>query len=151
MATDVSIGCRRDGDHIDSLDVSREVVDVKSGHTELDDDFSKIVWMSRPVEEPLVADSRFVTLSSLEQVLLHIAHTLHNDPDRPQYHACNISSCSEVWLRILCDIWGVQDGDWQRDSPDPEHLENPESEEREELIALVIEAVVFAGFDDSEE
>jgi len=54
-------------------------------------------------------------------------------------------------LRILRNIWRVQDRNWERDDPDPDHLEDPEAEEFEEVIAFIVEAIIFAGFEDAEE
>lgn len=54
-------------------------------------------------------------------------------------------------MRILRNRRRIKDGDGQRDDPDPQHLENPEAEEREELVALVIEAAVRAGLENAEE
>lgn len=42
-------------------------------------------------------------------------------------------------------------GNGQADSPDPDHLEDPEAEERKELVALVVESVILARLDDAEE
>ena len=35
--------------------------------------------------------------------------------------------------------------------PDPKHLKDPKAKERKELVSLVIEAVVLASLDDTEE
>lgn len=107
--------------------------------------------MPRPIEKSLVADRRLIALSCLEQVLLHIADTLHYDPNRPEYHARDISPCSKIWLRVLRHIRRVQHRHRQRDSPHPKHLEDPETKKGEELVTLVVEAVVFAGLNDAEE
>lgn len=54
-------------------------------------------------------------------------------------------------------LWIVPHGrriehcDGQRDGPDPKHLEDPETEEGEELLAHLVEAVIFASFEDAEE
>lgn len=45
----------------------------------------------------------------------------------------------------------VEDCDGEGDGPDPDHLKNPEAEEGEEFVAFVVEAVVFAGFENAEE
>ena len=54
-------------------------------------------------------------------------------------------------MRVLGDVGGVEDGDGERDGPDPDHLEDPEAEEGPELVALVVEAVVLASLEDTEE
>lgn len=45
----------------------------------------------------------------------------------------------------------IEHRDGQRDGPDPEHLEDPETEEGEKLLAHPVEAVIFACFEDAEE
>ena len=54
-------------------------------------------------------------------------------------------------MRILGDVWRVEYSDGQADNPDPDHLEDPEAEEGEKFVALVVEAVVLACLDDAEE
>ncbi|KAF3060390.1 hypothetical protein CFAM422_011238 [Trichoderma lentiforme] len=44
----------------------------------------------------------------------------------------------------------VEHRDGQRDGPDLKHLEDPEAEEGEELLAHLVEAVIFACFEDAE-
>ena len=102
--------------------------------------------MSRPRKESHVTDRGLIALSCLEQILLYITNTLHDEPNGEQDYSCNIPTRSKFWLWILCDIWRVQDGNWQRDGPDPEHLEDPESEKWEEFIPHVVEAVVLTCF-----
>ena len=52
---------------------------------------------------------------------------------------------------VLRDLGGVEECDGKRDDPDPDHLENEEAQKGKEFVAFVVEAVVFAGFDDAEE
>lgn len=54
-------------------------------------------------------------------------------------------------LTILLYGGRIQDCDRETNKPDPEHLKDPEAKEGKEFIALIIEAVVFACFQDSEE
>jgi hypothetical protein len=53
-------------------------------------------------------------------------------------------------LWVFGSVWGVDHGNWQADYPDPDHLEDPEPKGREKLVALVVEAVIFASLDDAE-
>jgi hypothetical protein len=84
-------------------------------------------------------------------ILLHIARTLHNKPNRPQHNTGNIPPRTKVMLTILRDIGTVDQRNGQRNSPDPKHLKDPEAEKREKLVALVVEAVILARLDDAEE
>jgi hypothetical protein len=118
--------------------------------TELDDYFSEVVRMPRPTEESLVANRRLITIPHLEQIFLHITNTLHRQPNSIQNNTRDVSTCAKSWLRVSGYIRRVQDGDRQGDSPHPDHLEYPESKEWKELVALIVEAVVFAGLNDSE-
>lgn len=119
--------------------------------TKLDDDLSKVIWMSGPTEEAFIADCRLVALPGLEQIFLYIADALHDKSNGVQYHTSDIPSCSICWLLILRDIWRVENCNWQRDSPDPKHLEDPEPKKGKEFIPFIIKSVVFACFQDSEE
>lgn len=97
--------------------------------------------MSRYFEEAHIADCvPIVVLAKV--VLLHITHTLHYEAYREEYYAGNVPACAERVLRVLRDVGGVQNGYWEGDCPHPYHLEDPEAEEGEELVALVIESVV---------
>lgn len=49
------------------------------------------------------------------------------------------------------NVGGVEDRDGKGARPNPEHLENPESEESEKVVAYRVEAGVCAGFEDAEE
>jgi len=106
--------------------------------------------MSRPIEEPFVADSGLIALSRPEQVFLYVADALHGDSNRVEYNTCDISSCSKRWLWVLSNVGRVQHRDWKGDCPHPKHLENPEAKKGEEFIALVIESIVLACFQNSE-
>src|SRR6187402_1592714 len=106
--------------------------------------------MSGPVEESLVTNGGLIALPDPEQILLYVAHALHYESNGVKYYACNISACSKRWLRIPGNVWGVQHRHWQGYNPNPQHLSDPESQKREELVPLVIKTVVFAGFYDPE-
>lgn len=54
-------------------------------------------------------------------------------------------------LRITSHSRRIQHRHWQWDCPDPKHLKDPETEEGEEFLAHFIKAVIFAGFQDTEE
>jgi hypothetical protein len=54
-------------------------------------------------------------------------------------------------LRILLDIWRIQDRHGQRNNPNPDHLEDPKGKELEDVISLVVESVVFPRLEDTEE
>lgn len=75
--------------------------------TKLDDDLAKVIGMSGPRKESLVADGRLVTVSRLEQIFLYVTDTLHNHANRIQNDARNVPARPKVWLRVLCDIRGV--------------------------------------------
>ena len=133
---DVVVGRRGEGDHEDG---------------ELHDDFAEVVRVARPAEEPDVADLALVLRVGAEAVFLHVGQRLHDEADGPQDHACDVAAGAEGGLVVLRDVGGVEDGDGEGDDPDPDHLKHPEAEEGEELVALVVEAVVGAGLDDAEE
>lgn len=107
--------------------------------------------MSRPRKKPLITDRRLIRRPTPEKVLLHITHTLHHKPNRKQHHARNVPPRPEIRLPVLRHIRTIQHRDGQGNKPYPEHLEDPEPEEGKEFIAFVVEAVVFAGFEDAEE
>lgn len=122
----------------------------ESGLTKLHNNLSKVIRVSRVGKEAFVTDiSPVVRLP--EPVLLHIAHALHDEPNRPQHDAGDIPPGAEAVLPIPRDAGAVDESHGQGDGPDPEHLEDPEAEEGEEPVALVVEAVVPAGPEDAEE
>lgn len=106
--------------------------------------------MATPSEEPLVADSILI-VSLAEAELLRIADTLHDEADCEQNDAGDVAAGAKGHLGKALDPGRVQNRDGQRDGPDPDHLEDPEAEEREELVTLIIEAVILARLQDSEE
>ena len=86
-----------------------------------------------------------------EQVFLNIGDTLHEEANSVENHACDISACAEIWLTVLSDLWTIQKGDRKRHRPDPKHLEYPEAEKFEEVVALVVKSIVFACLQDAEQ
>lgn len=118
--------------------------------TELDDDLSKVVRMPRHIEEPPVADGGPV-VAGAEAVPLHIADALHGEAHGEEQHAGDVAAGAEGMLRVALHGGRVDHGDGQRDQPDPEHLEDPEAQEGQEAVALVVEAVVLARLEDAEE
>ena len=119
--------------------------------TELHDNLAKVIGMSRPNKKSNIANFPFVLRLAPEDVFLHIRNRLQEETNRKEDHSCDIASSTEFWLHKMCDVGRIEDSDWQRDDPDPDHLKDPESEKGEEFVSLVVEAVVFAGLDDSEE
>lgn len=108
--------------------------------------------MSTQLEETNITDStRLLARSLLEAIFLRIRYGFEAESENENDDSDDVCSLAEGWLAVSENIRAVQDGDRKRDRPDPQHLEHPESEEREELIALVIEAVVFASLQDSEQ
>ena len=107
--------------------------------------------MAGPGEEPDGAGAAFVRRVRAEAVLLDVGDGLHEEADCPQNGADDVGGGSEGRVRVLGDVGRVEDGDGEGDGPDPDHLEDPEAEEGPELVALVVEAVVLARFEDAEE
>jgi len=65
-----------------ALGVSNDETKCGVKLTKMDEDLSKIVWMSGPVEEPLVTNCSLITSPRSEAILLHITDTLHDQADR---------------------------------------------------------------------
>lgn len=107
--------------------------------------------MSRRRKEAHIADFSFVGRIRAEAVFLSITQTLHDEADRPQNDACDAVACPKGWLWIFSNVRRVQYGDGQANSLDLDYLEDPETWEGEEFVALVVEAAVLAGLDDAEE
>lgn len=107
--------------------------------------------MSAQLEEANVADSaRLFSRPLLEAILLSIRDGFETEGKCPDDNPNDICCLAKGWLRYLKHVWTVENGHRKRDGPDPEHLEDPESKEREELVALVVEAVIFASLQNSE-
>lgn len=117
--------------------------------TELNNNLPKIIRMPRQVKEALVTDLALIPRRP-EPELLRIAHTLHHHPNGIQDHAGDVPACSERRLGVLLDIGRVEDRHGQGDGPDPDHLEDPESEKGPELVSFVIKTVIFSRLKNSE-
>lgn len=109
--------------------------------------------MPAPLEEANVADrSRLLSSRALlESVLLNIRESLHAECDRKEYDRNNVRCFPKAGLRVLQHVRRVQNSDRHADRPHPQHLKDPEAEEREELVSLVVKSVVAAGLEDAEE
>lgn len=118
--------------------------------TELDNDLAKIIRMPRPSPRALVTHGILVHPLP-EDELFHIAHALQDKAQREQDHAHDVAARAEPDKRERGHVGRVEDRHGQRDGPDPDHLKHPEAEKGEELVALVVEAVVLAGLEDAEE
>ena len=51
--------------------------------------------------------------------------------------------------QVRVALKGVDDGHGQRDDPDPGHLEDEEAQKGEEVVALVVKALVLADLEDA--
>ena len=107
--------------------------------------------MSAPSLKALVTNLRFVCWIGSEDKFLYITNRLHNKPNRKKDNTSNIPSGTESMLRILRNIWRIQDGYGKGTNPHPNHLEDPKAKKFEKVVALVVETVVFASFDNAEE
>lgn len=120
--------------------------------TNLNHDLAKVIGMPTPLEESNIADcTGLFTWTLLEPVFLNVAYGFHGEGDCEYYHGDDVCGFSETRLRILQHIRRVDDGDGKTDDPTPQHLRDPESEKREELVPLVVETIVGSGFQDAEE
>lgn len=135
---DVSAVCGGgEGDHIDG---------------ELHDNLAEVVGVARPAEEAGGAGFPFVGWVGAEAVFLDVRQGFHGETDGPEDDAGDVGWGAESGLRLVGGYGGgVEEGDGEGDGPDPDHLEDPEGEEFEEVVAFVVEAVVFPRFDDAEE
>ena len=131
--------------------ISISICRIEEPRTKLDDNLPEVIWMPREIEESLITNGRFILYPASKKILLDVAHGLHNESNRKEDHARDVSASSEIRLGILRNVRRIQDRDWQRASPNPEHLKDPETKEWEKFIPLVIETVVLACLEDSEE
>lgn len=122
----------------------------EQGRTELDDNLAKVIGMPRPAPKALVTH-RTLVRALPEPELVHIGHALHDKAQGEEHDARNVPTGAEGGEAVAGDAGRVEEGDGQRHGPDPDHLEDPEAQEGEELVALVVEAVVLAGLEDAEE
>ena len=75
--------------------------------TELDDDFSKVVWVSCPYEEADIADFPFILWLAPELVFLYVRNTFHKKANGEEDYSGNIPSSTKVGLTISCHVWRV--------------------------------------------
>jgi hypothetical protein len=106
--------------------------------------------MPRPRKEAGIADFSLVGRILAETGILRTSNTPHQETNRPQYDTCDVATRSEGWLWLSGNVWGVGCGDWHVNYPDLDHLEDPKPKEREKLVALVVEAVIFASLGGAE-
>ncbi len=107
--------------------------------------------MSTPRKEAYIAHLPFVHRVTSESVFLHIGNALEYETDGEKDNTSYIPPRPEVGLLGFGDIRRVEHSYRERDRPDPYHLEDPETEKGEELVAHIIEAVVLPSLDYTEE
>jgi hypothetical protein len=121
-------------------------------HTNLCHDFCKVVGMPAKLEEANIAHcTRLLAWPLLETVLLGIRNGLKSKGQDKDDNSDDIRCLAERWLRHSNYIWTVENRYWERDGPDPQHLEDPETKEGKKLVTLVVKAIVFARLQDTEE
>ena len=106
--------------------------------------------MATPVEEAHITHLPLITLITPKPILLDIPYTLQHKSQHKQNHPSDIPPRPKLWLRIPQHIRAIQDGNGQRNSPDPNHLKDPKPKKREKPVPHLVESVVFARFEDSE-
>lgn len=106
--------------------------------------------MAAPAKEADITYLPLITLITPKAVLLHIPHTLQHKSQKKQNNASDIPPGPKLWLGILQHIGTIQNGNGQRNGPNPNHLKDPKPEKRQKLIPHLIEPVVFSRFEDSE-
>lgn len=106
--------------------------------------------MATPAKEADITHLPLITRITPKAILLHIAHTLEYKAQEEQNNSSDIPARPEIWLPILQHVGTIQNGNGQRNSPDPNHLKDPEPKKRQKLIPHLIESVVFTRFEDSE-
>jgi hypothetical protein len=121
--------------------------------TELNGDLSEVVGMPTPLEEAHIADRTWLLScrTLLEAVLLYITHGLHEERNNEDDDRDDIRRPPKVRLSVLQHPRTVNNRNRQADRPAPKHLKHPESQKLEEVVSLVVESVVFAGLQDTEE
>lgn len=105
--------------------------------------------MATPAEEAGITYLPFITLITPKTILLNIPHTLQHKAQHKQNHASNIPPRPKLWLIIFQHIGTIQDGNGQRNGPNPNHLKDPKPKKGQELIPHLIESVIFARLEDS--
>lgn len=95
--------------------------------------------------------NRLAIMRATEAIFLYIAASLEHKPKGKEHDSRDISAGTKVMLRVLRDVWRVDQRNRQRDGPDPKHLKDPEPKKGEEAIALVVETIVATCAQDAEE
>lgn len=123
-----------------------------SALTDLYHNLAKVVRVAGVLEKPYVADSPglLTPFRLLEAVLLDIADSLSEECNSPEDDTDDICGLSKARLWVLQHVRRVQDSHWHADSPYPEHLEHPETQEFEKAAALIVEAVILARLENPE-
>lgn len=106
--------------------------------------------MATPAKEANITHLPLITLITPKAILLHIPHTLEHKAQDKQDNPSDIPPRPEIRLPILQHIGTIQKGNGQRNSPDPNHLKDPEPQKRQEFIPHLIESVIFTRLEDSE-
>lgn len=83
--------------------------------------------MATPAKEADITDLALITLVTPKPILLHIPHTLEHKAQDKQKNSSDIPPRPEIWLPVLQHIGTIQDGNGQRNGPDPNHLKDPEA------------------------
>ena len=107
--------------------------------------------MSAKLEEANIAHcARLLAGPLLETVLLGIRDGLKTKREDKDDDSDDVCRLAERRLRHSKNVRAVEDRHRKRNGPDPEHLEDPETKEGKEFVALVVETVVFARLQDAE-
>lgn len=105
--------------------------------------------MATPAEEADITHLSLITLITPKSILLNIPHTLQHKAQYKQDHPSNIPPGPKLWLFVFQHIGTIQNGNGQRNGPDPNHLKDPKPKKGQELIPHLIESVVFTRLEDS--
>lgn len=116
----------------------------------MENNLAKVIRVARIGKEALVAN-RLTIVGASELELLHVADALKHHADSIKHNSRDVSPRSKVVLVVMRHLGRVDERHGQRNSPHPDHLEDPEAQEGEELAALVVEAVILAGLEDAVE
>ena len=109
--------------------------------------------MPTPRKKPNIAHrARLLPcLTLLKPILLHITHCLQPKRQYEDHYTHDIRRLPERRLRVLQHSRRIQNRNGEGYNPNPQHLEDPETEEGKEPVALVVEAVIFACLQNPEE
>lgn len=121
--------------------------------TELKQNFTKIVWVTRPTEQAFVANTSITAMFASKSILLHIRHCFEKETNREENNTNNVCRFTKSWTSAckLRHAWRVEDRDWHGDCPHPDHLKDPEPEKFEELVAHIVKAIIFASLEDAKQ